>query len=231
VGHSAAVLTGLEHNHKRWLPVTRAFVLPTYCNDRFRSCALAWSTTVDGVCGSMFALVKPDLRACTRLLSVAAAARRSPLLLLAARRCCWIWMLMEPATAPAPNVASYTGVVDRSSPLTAVPRCALILPLAACCTILRLLLLLATAAARRCRCCLPCCARCCSPCVQQTAAALGACAELCCSLLGFSPHTRGTYLRQGRKMKDSSRSVACAAACLGYFSMCRRLWSHAKSHA
>jgi hypothetical protein len=29
VGHSAAVLTGLENNHKRWLPVTRAFVLPT----------------------------------------------------------------------------------------------------------------------------------------------------------------------------------------------------------
>jgi hypothetical protein len=25
------------------------------------------------------------------------AARLSPLLLLAARRCCWIWMLMEPA--------------------------------------------------------------------------------------------------------------------------------------
>jgi hypothetical protein len=45
----------------------------------------------------MFALVKPDLLACTRLLSVAAADRRSPLLLLAARRCCWIWMLMEPA--------------------------------------------------------------------------------------------------------------------------------------
>jgi hypothetical protein len=26
VGHSAAVLTCLEHNHKRWLPVARAFV-------------------------------------------------------------------------------------------------------------------------------------------------------------------------------------------------------------
>jgi hypothetical protein len=84
VGHSAAVLTGLEHNHKRWLPVARAFVLPTSCTDRFRSCALAWSTTVDGGCGSMFALVKPDLRACTRLLSVAAAARRSPLAAAAA---------------------------------------------------------------------------------------------------------------------------------------------------
>ena len=80
VGHSAAVLTGLEHNHKRWLPVARAFVLPTSCNDRFRSCALAWSTTFDGGCGSMFAL-KLDVRACTRLLSVAVAARRSPLLL------------------------------------------------------------------------------------------------------------------------------------------------------
>jgi hypothetical protein len=34
----------------------------------------------------MFALVKPDLRACTRLISVAAADRRSPMLLLAARR-------------------------------------------------------------------------------------------------------------------------------------------------
>jgi hypothetical protein len=35
VGHSAAVLTGLEHNHKMWLSVTCAFVLPTSCNDRF----------------------------------------------------------------------------------------------------------------------------------------------------------------------------------------------------
>ncbi len=77
--------------------MARAFVLPTSCNDLFRSCALAWSTTVDGGWGLMFALVKPDLRACTRLLSVAAAARSSLLLLLAARRCCWIWMLMEPA--------------------------------------------------------------------------------------------------------------------------------------
>jgi hypothetical protein len=40
------------------------------------------TTVVDGDCGLMFALVKPDLRACTRLLSVAAAAHRSPLLLL-----------------------------------------------------------------------------------------------------------------------------------------------------
>jgi len=29
------VLTGLEHNHKRWLSVTHVFVLPTSCNDRF----------------------------------------------------------------------------------------------------------------------------------------------------------------------------------------------------
>ena len=35
VGHSAAVLTCLEHNHKRWLPVTRAFVLLTSSNDHF----------------------------------------------------------------------------------------------------------------------------------------------------------------------------------------------------
>jgi hypothetical protein len=71
----------------------------------------------------MFALIKPDLRACTRLLSVAAAARRSPLLLFAARSCCWIWMLMEPART-------------------------LILPFGACRTLLPLLLLHATAAAR-----------------------------------------------------------------------------------
>jgi hypothetical protein len=52
--------------------------------------------TADGGCGLMFPLVKTDLRAYTRLLSVAAAARSSPLMLLAAGRCCWIWMLMEP---------------------------------------------------------------------------------------------------------------------------------------
>jgi hypothetical protein len=88
VGHSAAVLTSLEHNHKKWLPVTRAFVLPTSCNDRFRRCALAWSTTVDGGCGSMFALVKPDLRTCTRLLSVAAADRRLQAAAAAGHCCC-----------------------------------------------------------------------------------------------------------------------------------------------
>jgi hypothetical protein len=38
----------------------------------------------------------------------------------------------------------------------------------------------------------------------------------CCSLLGFSP-----LLRPGRKTKDASRSVTCAAACLGCDSMCR----------
>ena len=35
VGHSAAVLTGLEHNHIRWRPVTSAIVLPTSCNACF----------------------------------------------------------------------------------------------------------------------------------------------------------------------------------------------------
>ena len=43
---------------------------------------------------------------------------------------------------------------------------------------------------------------------------LGAC--LCCSLLGFSPR-----LRPGRKTKDASRSVTCAASCLGCDSMWR----------
>jgi hypothetical protein len=128
----------------------------------------------------MFALVKPDLRACTRLLSIAAAARLSQL-----------QQLLLHATAAALS-------------------CHCCLPCCACC-------------------CLPCCARCCSPCVQQEAAALGACTELCCSLLEFSPHTRGTCIWQGRKTKDTSRRVTCAAACLGYLSMCRRFWSHAKS--
>ena len=44
--------------------------------------------------------------------------------------------------------------------------------------------------------------------------------------LDFSPR-----LRPGRKTKDASRSVTCAAACLGCVSMCRRLWSRAKSRA
>ena len=47
--------------------------------------------------------------------------------------------------------------------------------------------------------------------------------KLCCSLLEFSPHIRGTCLWKGRKTKDASRSVTCAAACLGCFSMWR--WS------
>jgi len=131
----------------------------------------------------MFALVKPDLRACTRLLSVAAAAHRSPLLLL---------LLLLHATAAARH-------------------CHCCLP---CCA----------------RCCLPCCASCCPPCVQQVATALGACAELCCSLLEFSPHDRGTCIWQGRKKKDNSRCVTCEAACLSYLSMCRWFWSHVKSH-
>ena len=40
-------------------------------------------------------------------------------------------------------------------------------------------------------------------------------AFLCCSLLEFSPR-----LRPGRKTKDASRSVTCAAACLG----CESMW-------
>jgi hypothetical protein len=130
VGHSAAVLTGLEHNHKRWLSVTRAIVLQTSCNDRFLQLCFGLKhnqppplirvKTADGGCRSMSDIVKADLRACTKLLSVAAAARRSPLLLLEARSYCWIWMLMEP---------------DRT----------LILPLGACCALLPLLLLHTTA--------------------------------------------------------------------------------------
>ena len=62
-------------------------------------------------------------------------------------------------------------------------------------------------------------------------ACLGACAELCCSLLEFSPHARGTCILKGRKTKDASTIVTCATTCLGYLSMCRRFWSHAKSLA
>ncbi len=58
---------------------------------------------------------------------------------------------------------------------------------------------------------------------------IGSLPKLCCSLLEFSPHTRGTCLLQGRKTKDISRSVTCAAACLCCVSMCRRFWSRAKS--
>jgi hypothetical protein len=154
--------------------------------------------TSDGGCGSMFALVKPDLRACTRLLSVAAAARRSQLLLLAARGCCWIWMLMEPARtctqrglilswwivvppslhhrvrswwsiSPPLPTSSYTVVVDRSSPLPVVPRCPLILQLGFC----RMLLLLL-------HCCCCCCCCCCMPLLLHDAPLLLA---LLCSLL------------------------------------------------
>ena len=60
---------------------------------------------------------------------------------------------------------------------------------------------------------------------------IGSLTKLCCSLLEFSPHIRGTCLGQGRKTKDTSRSVICAAACLGCVSMCRRFWSRAKSCA
>ena len=59
----------------------------------------------------------------------------------------------------------------------------------------------------------------------------GSLPKLCCSLLEFSPHTRGTCLRQGRKTKDNSRSITFAAACLGCISMCSRFWSRAKSLA
>jgi hypothetical protein len=49
---------------------------------------------------------------------------------------------------------------------------------------------------------------------RQQHLCLGACR--CCSLLGFPPR-----LRPGRKTKDASRSVTCAAACLGCVSMWR----------
>ena len=144
VGHSAAVLTGLEHNHKRWLSVTSGYVLPTSCNDRFLQLCFGLKhnqpppqlrvKTGDGGCRSMFAIVKqtsstqsrglgwrihesvedtklstiiqhtlsfPDLRACTRLLSVAAAPRCSPLLLPEARRCCWLRQTLGVSAAAA----------------------------------------------------------------------------------------------------------------------------------
>ncbi len=58
---------------------------------------------------------------------------------------------------------------------------------------------------------------------------IGSLPKLCCSILEFSPHTRGTCLLQGRKMKDTLSSVTCAAECLGCGSMCSRFWSRAKS--
>jgi hypothetical protein len=95
MGHSAAVLTCLEHNHKRWLSVTRAYVLPTSCNDRFLQLCFGLKhnqpplllrvKTADGGCRLMFAIVKPDLE----LQSPKLAQGCSPLLLpLAARSCC-----------------------------------------------------------------------------------------------------------------------------------------------
>jgi hypothetical protein len=107
------------------------------------------------------------------------------------------------------------------------PARTLILQLGACRTLLQLFLLHTTAAARSsaaaaARRCTP--SRCrsealllrCSaaaPC--ETAAAFGSLPKLCCSLLEFSPR-----LRPGRKTKDTSRSVTCAAACLSCVSMC-----------
>ena len=67
--------------------------------------------------------------------------------------------------------------------------------------------------------------------LAANSSSIGSLPKLCCSLLGFSPHVRGTCLWQGRKTKDNSRSVTCAAVCLGYLSMCRLFWSHAKSSA
>jgi len=142
----------------------------------------------------MFAIVKPDLRACTRLLSVAAAVRRSPLLLLEARCCCWIWMLMEPART-------------------------LILPFGACRALLPLLLLHTTAAARSsaaaaARRCTPPSCRSADPVLllAKRQQHLGACRNCAARYLNFR-------LRPGRKTKDASRSVTCAAACLGCVSM------------
>jgi len=120
---------------------------------------------------AMFAIVKPDLRSCTRLLSVAAASRRSPLLLPEARSCCWLRRTLTPPL-----------LMHAAPPL----RCCCCMPL--CCSAAPLLLLAKW---------------------QQH---LGACR--CCLLLGFSPR-----LRPGRKTKDASRRVTCAAACLGCVSM------------
>jgi len=158
----------------------------------------------------MFALIKPDLRACTRLLSVAAAARCSSLLLLAACCSCWIWMLMEPALHLDLAVLCLP-----QAAATAADACH------CCCT--QLLCCLPCCA----HCYLPCCALCCSPCVNQTATALGACQNCAARYLNFRP----TSEEPGRKTKDTSRSVTCAATCLGYVSMCSRFWSRAKSNA
>jgi hypothetical protein len=110
-------------------------VLPTSCNYRFLQLCSGLKhnqpLTVDGGWRSMFALVKPDLRACTRLLSVAAAARRSPLLLLAARRCCWIWMLMEPARTLILPLGACSALLPLPLLLCSTPRFRAAIPYAA----------------------------------------------------------------------------------------------------
>ena len=40
---------------------------------------------------------------------------RSPLMLLAARRCCWIWILMEPTTAPEMILSQINGYSRRGA--------------------------------------------------------------------------------------------------------------------
>ncbi len=217
VGHSAAVLTGLEHNHKRWLSVTRTDVLPTSCNDRFLQLwfglkhnqppPLLLIKTADGGCRSMFAIVKPDLRACTRLLSVAAAARRSQLLLPEARRCCWLRRTLGVSAAASAATRSLrcccccSGLQE--SPLLLQLRCSA----AAAARLSAAPLLLHAALLLRCRSAAPLLL------LAKRQQHLGACRN-CCSLLEFSPR-----LMPGRKTKDASRSVTCAAACLGCVSM------------
>jgi hypothetical protein len=114
----------------------------------------------------------------------------------------------------------------------------LILQLGASHTLLRLLLMHATADARSSAAASLLCslllALLCSLLLSLRApsgSSIGSLPKLCCSLLELSTHTRGTCLWQGRKMKDDSRRVTCAAACLGFVSMCRLFWSRAKSLA
>ena len=141
------------------------------------------------------------LRCCCRSQLAAAAAWSSPLLLAAADS------LPSHASADNPSLATVsqrplwvlaidhsTDVAARRSAAAAARRSAAPLPI-------------------RCSAAAPCSA------AQLLLLAklqqhLGACRS--CSLLGFSPS-----LRPGRKTKDASRSVTCAAACLGCVSICR----------